>query len=130
MIYLFLFYVLYFVVAMIFVGCFTVQWTWAFNTDPEGLMYLVSNPRGHEYELFCGMNINNCLIIIILFPGTSGRAVRKQKSRKRYIGVLHLSVFKGVYFWRNFTFLLFAMKTLETQTAGHFSRKNNVVLKI
>jgi hypothetical protein len=41
-------YVLYFVVAMIFVVCFTVQWTWAFNTDPEGFMYLVSNPRGQE----------------------------------------------------------------------------------
>lgn len=71
-------YIPYFVFAMIFVECFTVQWTWAFNMDPEGLMYLVSNPRGHKYELFCGMNINNCLIISILL-GISSLAVRKQK---------------------------------------------------
>jgi hypothetical protein len=84
-------YVLYFVVAMIFVEYFTVQWTWAFNTDPEGLMYLVSNPPAHKYESFCGMNTNNCLIISILLP-ISSRGIWEQKSRARYVGVLHMSI--------------------------------------
>jgi hypothetical protein len=86
-----------YVIAMICAGCFTVQWTWTFNTDPEGL-YLGSSPRGRKYELFCGMNINNPLIISILL-GMSGSVAWKQRntSRGRCVGVPHLSIFKYFY---------------------------------
>jgi hypothetical protein len=107
-------YVPYFIVAVIFVGCFTVQRIWAFNTNPEGLMYLVSNPRGHKYELFCGMNINNCLIISILL----GYRVLLYGNRKVESDMQCLTFvnFESVYFGRNFSFLLFTMKTVTSYT--------------